>query len=74
MVFVEFNSFTMVAFRNINPRAFLEMLMAKFPFVYADTEDGPTRIHDTASKINFIHRNMVQNECVDDLLCRWSTL
>jgi FkbM family methyltransferase len=74
LVLLEFNSFAMMAFRDVYPRAFLERLTADFPFVYRHTSAGLTRVESTADKIHFLHDNLVHKGCVDDLLCAWTPL
>jgi FkbM family methyltransferase len=68
-VFVEFNSFTLIAYGNVNPRAFLEQLLHTFPHVYRHHADGLSEIRDPGSVLGFIHDNLVLRGCVDDLLC-----
>jgi FkbM family methyltransferase len=67
-VFIEFNSFTLLAYGNINPRAFAEHLVRMFPFVYYRYHGELTLLNDT-SMLYFIHTNLIENGCVDDLFC-----
>ena len=73
-VFVEFNSFTLIAFRNLNPRAFLEQLLATFPHVYMLQDGKHVEIRSEDTQLAFIHHNLVKHGCVDDLLCSFTEL
>ena len=73
-VFVEFNSFALIAFGNINPRKLLDRLLDIFPYVYG--WDGSTHyiVREEHQKLRLIHDNIVKNGCVDDLYCAFSPL
>lgn len=72
--FVEFNSFTLIAYRNINPRILLERLLSVFPHVYA-FEDDRTYELDRESRVqHFVHQNLLKRGSVDDLFCSFSAL
>lgn len=73
-VFVEFNSFTLIAYGNRNPRQFLEELLARFPYVYRFEAGAPRQISGAADVLEFIHDNLVKRGCVDDLLCCFEAL
>jgi FkbM family methyltransferase len=75
-VFLEFNSFTLIAHRNLNPRSVIERLMAAFPFVYAfDGNNGNIRLISSPSAMHgFIHDNLIKHSCVDDLFCCYQPL
>lgn len=66
---VEFNSFTMIAFRNLNPRDLLTMLRRTFPYVYRWQNGAPLRIGTDVEALAFIHQHLTGAGCVDDLLC-----
>lgn len=66
---VEFNSFTMVGFRDINPRDLLRLLRRMFPFVYRFVGGQPKMIDSDMAELSFIHDNLVAAGCVDDLYC-----
>jgi FkbM family methyltransferase len=68
-VFLEFNSFTLIAFRNMNPRTFLESLFDIFPHVYGFTNGAKWEIRTRNDRLGFLHDNLVKHGCVDDLLC-----
>lgn len=63
---IEFNSFTMVGFRDINPRTLLTFIRQLFPHVYR-WNGAPLRIESDADALGFIHDNLVSAGCVDDL-------
>lgn len=73
-VYLEFNSFTLIAYGNRNPRQFLEELMAGFPFVYRFEAGAPRRISSAVDVLEFIHDNLVKHGCVDDLICCFEPL
>jgi FkbM family methyltransferase len=71
LVFVEFNSFSLVM-SNREPLSFLERLLETFAFVYAVTYRSPgsellTRVTFENRKM-FIQDNMLKHGCVDDLV------
>jgi FkbM family methyltransferase len=68
-VFLEFNSFTLIAYGNKNPRRVLEDLLSAFPHVYCFQNRQPSRIGDQTALLGFLHRNLVEHGCVDDLYC-----
>ncbi|MEO9959229.1 MAG: FkbM family methyltransferase, partial [Nisaea sp.] len=63
---IEFNAFTMVGFRDINPRDLLRAVRETFPFVYK-WNGAPVRIETDEDALTFIHDNLVSAGCVDDL-------
>ncbi|HEY1425656.1 MAG TPA: FkbM family methyltransferase [Caulobacteraceae bacterium] len=73
-VYLEFNSFTLIAYGNRNPRQFLEELLARFDFVYRFEAGAPRQISGAADVLDFIHDNLVKHGCVDDLLCCFEPL
>jgi FkbM family methyltransferase len=68
-VFLEFNSFTLIAYGDKNPRRFMEELLATFPFVYRFEAGIPRRVVTSADVLEFIHDNLIRKGCVDDLFC-----
>jgi FkbM family methyltransferase len=73
-VFLEFNSFTLIAYGNHNPRWVLEQLKRTFPHVYRFTNGIPVEITDGDSVLGFIHENLTAHGCVDDLLCSFAPI
>ena len=73
-VFLEFNSFTLIAFRNMNPRALLERVLELFPFVYAYDGSRAYQLDTPAAVLTFIHDNLLKRGCVDDLYCSFSSI
>ena len=73
-VFLEFNAFALIGFRNLNPRSVIERLMAAFPFVYAFDAGEIRLIHDSITMLAFIHDNLVKHGSVDDLFCCFDPL
>jgi FkbM family methyltransferase len=70
-VYLEFNSFTLIAYGNLNPRHFLEQLIAIFPHVYTIMDGVFSEIRTPASILGFIHANLLRCHCVNDLLCAY---
>lgn len=66
-VFVEFNAFTMIAFRNINPREMLVFLRGTFPYLYRFVDGRPVLIDSEGKALSFLHDNIVRQGCLDDL-------
>ncbi|KRB32104.1 MULTISPECIES: FkbM family methyltransferase [Mesorhizobium] len=66
---IEFNAFTMVGFRDINPRDLLRLLLETFPYVYRFKDGKPQLIDGDDAALGFIHDNLVSAGCVDDLYC-----
>ncbi|MBL8839661.1 MAG: FkbM family methyltransferase [Alphaproteobacteria bacterium] len=73
-VFLEFNSFTLIAYGNRNPRTFLEWLIEHFPHVYRFANGELRRISGAHDMLDFLHSNLVDNRCVDDLYCCFEPL
>ena len=71
-VFLEFNSWTLIAFQNTNPRVFLEYLMDTYRQV-GQVQKGKdiSWIKSNNDKMAFLHENLVKHSCVDDLLIRY---
>ncbi|MER8629837.1 FkbM family methyltransferase [Mesorhizobium opportunistum] len=66
---IEFNAFTMVGFRDINPRDLLRLLLEIFPNVYRFKNGRAQLIDSDDAALGFIHDNLVSAGCVDDLYC-----
>lgn len=69
MVFLEFNSFALVTFRNLNPRTAIEKLVRTFTNVLRSHQGELVPIRSPGDIVNFLHTNMTAHSCVDDLLC-----
>lgn len=70
-VLLEFNSFCLIAFRNMNPRDFLAYLRGMFPKVSYWVDDAWKPIVTGFDEHLFIHDNLVRHGCVDDMLCQF---
>jgi FkbM family methyltransferase len=68
-VFVEFNSYTLIAVRNTNPRDFLDELLSNFSTVSTWKDSRWNPIRSPGDQHDFIYTNLVTNTCVSDLLC-----
>lgn len=71
---IEFNAFTMVGFRDINPRDLLRLLRETFPYVCRFKDRQPQLIDSDAAALTFIHDNLVSAGCVDDLYCSFGPI
>lgn len=69
LVFLEFNSFTLQAYRNISPRQVLEILTSAFEFVYYRENGEIQRIEGKSGLLHFLHMNLAGHGCVHDLVC-----
>lgn len=68
-IYLEFNAWTLMAYRNMNPREFLEDLVRRFPHVLAfGPAGGLEPIDGPHGMLGFLHRNLVERGCVDDLV------
>jgi FkbM family methyltransferase len=72
-VFLEFNSWTLIAFSNISPRVFMEYLMDTYQQV-GQVRHGQDVlwIKSQQDVMAFLHDNLVKHGCVDDLLVRYA--
>ena len=74
VVFLEMNSWCLIAFRNMNPRIFVEFLLDNFPFVFWVTPSGKLRRIGKAVRMHyFLHEHLVRHACTNDLVCCWRT-
>ncbi len=70
VVFVELNSFLLVAVRNRSPRDFVEELQARFRHVlWLDPAGHVHRVTPGAALHGFLHDHFVHRQAMDDLCC-----
>jgi len=71
-IYTEFNSWTLIAYSNMNPREFLDYLLDGFQSVYrVNKVTGSLEpIKSKTEALTFLHNNLVINNCVDDLVLR----
>ncbi|MEM8552800.1 MAG: FkbM family methyltransferase [Pseudomonadota bacterium] len=67
-VFVEYNAFTLMAVMNVNPRDFLERLLATFPYVYRFQKRRAFIVRPGVEALSFLHDVLTQKRACDDLL------
>jgi FkbM family methyltransferase len=73
-IYMEFNSWTLMAYRDMNPRGFLEDLVRRFPHVLAFGAKGELEsVEGQPGMLGFLHRNLVERGCVDDLVLCFDT-
>lgn len=71
--FMELNSWTLIAFANLNPRSLIERFMALFPIVLYPNKAGKFVRLSTSIDLNtLIYNNIVLNGGVDDLVGTFS--
>ena len=69
LIYLEFNSWALIALKNINPRMFLDYLGDYFAHVYRCNHDATvTKLETGEDRIEFLHENLITHGCVDDLL------
>jgi FkbM family methyltransferase len=73
-VFLEFNVFTLIAYGGQNPRHVLERLKRTFPHVYCFDGGVLHEITNEASVLAFIHDNLIERRCLDDLFCTFKAI
>lgn len=73
-VFVEFNLFTLMALSNINPRAMLTDLCARFPYVYRFAHGSPWPIRNGKDIVDYLHEMLTTHEINTDLYCTFEPL
>ena len=68
LIYLEFNSWALMALKNINPRDFLNYLGENFYFIYRCNKDATlTKLETSEDRIRFLHDNLISHGCVDDL-------
>lgn len=72
-VFIEFNMYTMIDFRNINPRDLLAFVRSRFPHVHWFDDDRIVRIDNDNAASTFLHDTIVFYQGVRDIWCSFST-
>lgn len=69
-VFLEINTFTLVAYGNENPRKLLTFLMEVYPYVYYRNQPGEiVQIKDPEHVFKFFVDNMLLRGLVSDVFC-----
>lgn len=71
-IYLEFNSWTLIAYGCINPRNFLEYLLERFQIVSVVNKvtGAQEPIKSKTEALAFLHNNLVLHGCVDDLVLR----
>lgn len=64
---IEFNAFTMIGFRDLNPRDFLRLIHSTWPYVYRIKGGAPELLASDAHDLTFLHDVLVSPGCLDDL-------
>jgi FkbM family methyltransferase len=69
LVYMEFNSWTSIAFANLNPRALLDYVRETFQRVFVAVNGLPLReLANDQDYFVFLHDNLTKYGCVNDLL------
>lgn len=67
--YIEFNSWTQIAFNNENPRIFLKFLTETFSHIYS-YKNREIRYLDSEKKLfDFLHDHIVHHNGFDDVIC-----
>ncbi len=69
IIFLEFNSWALMALKNMNPRMFLDYVRDEFSVVCRVNQDKTlTRLKGRDDFMLFLHNNLLFRGCVDDLV------
>ncbi len=68
-IYMEFNSWCLLVYQNFNPLAFATSILATFDVARIDA-DGTAAAAGDGAVGKFLHTNLVQHGCVDDVLLR----
>jgi FkbM family methyltransferase len=70
LIFMEFNSWCLIAHSRLNPLTFAESILDQFPNVYVFDHEAPgfVRRIERAKALEFLHQNIIKNGCIDDLI------
>jgi FkbM family methyltransferase len=75
LIYLEFNAWTLMALKNINPRTLLDYVCHNFPHVYRCNPDATlTNIATGQDRLQFLHQNLLAHGCVDNLLLSFREL
>lgn len=70
VVYVELNSFVLIAHRDLSPRAFVEALLARFRHVlWLGPKGAVERLGPGPALHRFLHGHLVMRRAIDDLVC-----
>lgn len=68
LVFMEFNSFTTAVYGRLSPRVLLDAVYELAESIlYKDVRGQPVRATTDSDQLAFLHSNMVDKYCVDDI-------
>ncbi len=68
LIFMEFNSYALTTYGNHSPRAILERIVSEFGCFLAQTTGTDLQIVRADGITKFLHQNMIQRGCLDDIL------
>ena len=69
LIFMEFNSWTLVAYRNISPRVLLDYVHDTFGTIHYMRADESIGVAQSRNDLlGFLCANMIQHGCVDDIM------
>ena len=68
-IYMEFNSWCLLVYQNFNPLAFASSILATFDVAHIDAAGAVVPAADGAVG-KFLHANLVEHRCVDDVLLR----
>ena len=67
-IFMEFNSFTTTAYGNLSPWALLLRIRQEFGSFFEKQGNGLVERSSDNDLLGFLHRNMIEHGCVDDIV------
>ena len=70
-VFIEFNSYSLICIRDVNPRRFLDQILDTFSCVMWWDGSAWRRINNFDDRQHFMHENLTKHSCVGDVLCSY---
>ena len=65
LIFMEFNTFTITAYRNMSPRALLDQIRAKYGVIYYEEGDKLLRAADDGTYLALLHNTMTTGGVTD---------
>lgn len=67
-IYMEFNSYCLIAFKNSCPRQLVDIIRDKFSYCFCMKDNLYSRILTDIEWMEFLHNNLVLHGCVDDLI------
>ncbi len=68
IVFMEINTWALIAWRNMTPRTLLDRFLALCPCAFSFDGQALMSLAGDGERTHFLHRHLFQNECVEDIV------